>query len=350
MNRKRASILVDASNSGGGSNILAQYLNDKLVEFGHSCFFVVPKQFTKELNRSYQINSFGPFDPRRQAAIEKLATQYKPDSILSFGNIPLRKRFPNCRHLTFFHNAYLLPGLAPKAIPLRVRLRILAIQLSIKFLKVNTDTWIVQTNFVKGRLAKWLRLEDGKVVVAPFFRPPQFSIDAQNINHKLDLFYPSNFSYHKNHCNLIRAISWCQDHNQRFTLGLTLGEVADPSFQSALNSAISNGADIRLLGTISHDQVFSVMRESKAVVFPSVLETLGLGLVEAATLKKPVVASNTNWIDEIVSTDYKFDPSSPESIGRTIIRCLSEEEQKPAIRRIEDKIDVVCDLLSGYAC
>jgi glycosyltransferase involved in cell wall biosynthesis len=338
---------VDASNSGGGSNILAQYLNDKLVERGDRCFFVVPKQFARDLNSSYQINSFGPFDPRRQAAIEKLAKQYQPDSILSFGNIPLQKRFPNCQLFTFFHNAYLLPGLAPKATPFRVRLRILAIQMSIKFLQKNTDTWIVQTNFVKNRLEKWLGLESGRVVVAPFFRPPQFHDGGQVVEHKLDLFYPSNFSYHKNHCNLIRAISWCRNNNQQFSLGLTLGKVADSSFQSALSEAMSNGADIRLLGTISHDQVFSVMQESKAVVFPSVLETLGLGLVEAAMLKKPVVASKSNWIDEIVATDYKFDPNSPESIGRAIIRCLREDEQKPAIRKIEDQIDLVCDLLAG---
>ena len=53
-------------------------------------------------------------------------------------------------------------------------------------------------------------------------------------------------------------------------------------------------------GPLPHDQVLSMIKGGDALLFPSVLETFGLPLLEAASLGAPVIANNMAYVQEVL--------------------------------------------------
>ena len=54
------------------------------------------------------------------------------------------------------------------------------------------------------------------------------------------------------------------------------------------------------LGKISHDEVFEIYGRSKALLFPSLKESLGLPLIEANQLGLKVLVSNLPFANDIL--------------------------------------------------
>lgn len=53
-------------------------------------------------------------------------------------------------------------------------------------------------------------------------------------------------------------------------------------------------------GSLPHDQILSMLKSAEALVFPSVIETFGLPLVEAASLGVPVIANDMEYVREVL--------------------------------------------------
>ena len=53
-------------------------------------------------------------------------------------------------------------------------------------------------------------------------------------------------------------------------------------------------------GPLPHDQVLSMLKSAEALVFPSVIETFGLPLLEAASLGVPVIANDMEYVREVL--------------------------------------------------
>lgn len=77
-------------------------------------------------------------------------------------------------------------------------------------------------------------------------------------------------------------------------------------------------------GSKSHEDVISLMKESKALVFPTLYEGFGLPLLEAMANKVPVLASNGSSLPEVGSdTVVYFNPKSVEDMGSKILDLLN---------------------------
>ena len=72
------------------------------------------------------------------------------------------------------------------------------------------------------------------------------------------------------------------------------------------------------LGKISHDEVFEIYGRSKALLFPSLKESLGLPLIEANQLGLKVLVSNLPFANDILVNPITFDPKSSDSIATVI--------------------------------
>lgn len=105
-----------------------------------------------------------------------------------------------------------------------------------------------------------------------------------------ELLYPSSLLPHKNHPLLFdrHLESFCLSWNIKILL--TLDSV--PSAHSFEH--------ICCIGRLSHSRTLRVLTESSGLLYLSSFESLGLPLIEAATLELPVICPRLNYTKELL--------------------------------------------------
>ena len=96
---------------------------------------------------------------------------------------------------------------------------------------------------------------------------------------------------------------------------------------------------------MSFKQVIELYGMSKAIVYPSHNESLGLGIVEALVAGCDVIGANLPYIHSICHPSVVFDPYNPESIADAIEEYEKEENHK-SVLTIYNHIDELIELLS----
>lgn len=341
-------ILVDASNIAGGGKVLLDYLLSELESRRIPYNAITPDD--KDKNNYIKLFSFkkNPFSRHRKDSIKRRLQLTEAKTLLCFGNLPPPCRFANTRHLTYFQNALLIPHNRVTGLSLYDRLRLSLLRFSIKNLSSNTDKWIVQTEYTKRQLCEWLSLRCDNVEVLPFFNHSGFDYDLLPSVKKTDFFYSSALMAHKNHINLLRAVMWVCDHGLNPSIRLTIDERGSKTLNRLVTAARKKGAVVDCVGSVSHQHSLKYCSASRAIIFPSLVETVGLGLLEAADLQKVVLASDLPWISEIITTELLFDPNSVTSMGHTMLKYLTSQPSRWRIaeRVMENKIDCFVGYLS----
>ncbi|RXT58117.1 glycosyltransferase [Lacticaseibacillus chiayiensis] len=135
-------------------------------------------------------------------------------------------------------------------------------------------------------------------------------------------FYPSTAMIYKNHLRLINAYqSLPKSFRKQVPLLLT---ITKEEFEKTYGVTCDD-EDINFLGRIGRTQVIEYMQHS-VLVFPSLIETLGMPLLEAMVLGRPMVVSNIPPVKEVVkgypSVDF-FDPNTADSIREALLKAPS---------------------------
>ena len=100
------------------------------------------------------------------------------------------------------------------------------------------------------------------------------------------------------------------------------------------------------LGKISHDEVFEIYGRSKALLFPSLKESLGLPLIEANQLGLKVLVSNLPFANDILVNPITFDPKSSDSIATVIMNFLQGTyDEVVQSLKLSNKIKELLDFL-----
>ena len=103
------------------------------------------------------------------------------------------------------------------------------------------------------------------------------------------------------------------------------------------------------LGVINHVESIQTMVKSKFVVFPSLSETLGLGLVEAVNSNCHVIAAKTAFLKDIIKPSVVFDSENINELTNIVIE-LVEKSRKIKLKQpkviIPNKIDQLIKLLN----
>jgi glycosyltransferase involved in cell wall biosynthesis len=307
-------ILIDALyvNNGGGKRLLNLFVKE-LSKNNNNVFYL----FDSRVN-----GDFNFLDKNKVAYVNAslfkrhifyLKNKNKFTCVFSFGNIPptISLKIPV---YTYFHNyTFLMNGIYGFS---------LLKSLIIRLLNRNTSYWVVQSNLVKEKLAESWSIDKDKVLVLPFFE------DIINIyKNKTNVKYDSsaiNFVYisdghnYKNHKNLIIAFVKYSKSYPNSTLTLTIGHNYVDLINN-INNARKKGAMIYNKGLISYSDVVTQLINSDVVVYPSTVESFGLGLIEAAQLGLPICAANLPYVFEVVIPNCTFDPLSTDSIYQSLI-------------------------------
>lgn len=242
----------------------------------------------------------------------------------------------------YFHNSILLN---PIKLELSLKDRIVY-YIKKQYIKLKNNKaylWITQTNLMKKNLVKFYNINSKSIKIFPIFNESKSNVLKKNQN---TFLYIANNSKHKNHKRLLYAfIEYSTNHKFPIELNLTLSK------SEFINSPYSNKKYPKNLtiinhGILSHKCIIDLLKQKKHLIYPSIIESFGLPLIEAVNNNCIVLASKLDYVDEIITPSIHFDPFSVKSISDSIKTAINNKECNKAILKIENKIASFVEYIS----
>lgn len=327
------SLFIHATNvhQGGGRSLLAAIIN-ALPGSIHSILSLDSRMpLTKIMAPEVHIKRIRPSIVQRLVAERWLAQQVVlGDLVLCFGNLP--PLFKLRGHVVVFvQNRYLIDDVNLQGFAFKTKLRLQVERLWLTCRMSNVDEFIVQTPSMKRLLDVRTR---GKipVKVLPFVensagyvrkvKPLEMTKEIL-----FDFLYVASGEPHKNHRQLVEA--WCLLAKEGLFPSLKL--TFDPKHFSMLSTWITEKIqqyqlNIENSGNLPFEQAKLLYSQTRALIYPSTFESFGLPLIEARQAGLSVLASELDYVRDVLDPEQSFDPESAVSIARAVKRFLDAEE------------------------
>ena len=340
-------ILIDTLyiNKGGGK-ILLEYLIDYVVEkkISDNFFFLFDDRLksdnVKNLNLQ-QIKYLKSGEKNRFFFYKKYVNKFS--SFICFANIPPPICTKDKSVIVYFHNVLLL-DLYNSNLNLRNKFFLRLKYTYINFLNYDKYTWAVQTQKVSNLLNSTLGVDKSKILICPifdvdFFKNCNLGIVENNRNY----LYVADGSPQKNHINLLQAWSLFikNNRNNNSTLHLTLEE---NYFMELINKIhAKNNDQVRVInhGWCSVNQIRDLYMKCNYLVYPSLAESFGLPLIEAAASGCKIIASDLPYVFEVVDPSLVFNPDNVESILKSLDESIDYINIPSTVLKVENKIDLL---------
>lgn len=324
-------LVIQAMNvhQGGGLALLLPLL--RALPAGQPAVVLVDARapLPQDLPASLEVRRVAPSLRSRWAAERWLQTAVGgKDLLLCFGNLP--PLFRNRGQVAVFvQNRYLIDPVSLAALPRRTRLRLAVERLWLTHRASHAQTFIVQTPTMRRLCEAALPASRQRTQVWPYAECPATLARAAALAKRLDttFLYPASGDAHKNHRRLVQAWSLLARDGLRPPLRLTYDARGHPDLDAFVQAECrAHGLAITNLGVMPHAQMMAAYREADALVYPSLMESFGLPLIEAASYGLPVVAAELDYVRDILDPVQSFDPLSPTSIARAVKRFLGHAE------------------------
>lgn len=252
-------------------------------------------------------------------------------SVLCFGNIPPFIKLEVSVH-TYMHNVSLLKIPTDYSFK-RKALSYLKRCVLLHYSK-NTTDWIVQTSNTASLVREVFSSANQNVLEYPFFYIPK-ELTEKSERERTDYVFVGDYTNAKGHEYLVEA--WTMLHRMGIDLTLHL-TVSDPVFCRWIEACQAEGVKIVNHGFIPFKEVIGLYQKSKATVYPSLNESLGLGIIEAMAAGCDVIGCNLPYMHSVCKPSATFAASNPQQIVDAVIRYEEGNcEQTHAI--IDDKIE-----------
>jgi glycosyltransferase involved in cell wall biosynthesis len=183
---------------------------------------------------------------------------------------------------------------------------------------------ICVSNYLRALALTHFKIEPDRVntiyhgVQEAFYR--QFNPQAKNRPRKRIRSYilsVSSIAQQKNYPRLVRAFSkFIKKTHANIELWI-VGGVADSRELQRIRTAMSltgTANQVRLIGSIPHDRLPEIYWGARFFVFPSLVESFGMPLIEAMASGIPIAASQSTALPEICGDAAIF--FDPEDIGQ----------------------------------
>jgi glycosyltransferase involved in cell wall biosynthesis len=275
-----------------------------------------------------QIKRVVPSVRQRFAAERWLRDQATADDIvLCFGNLPPLYRL-KAHTSVFLQNRYLVEHEALKGFPLKTKLRL---EVERKWLKRRgwyADRIIVQTPTMKAAFRSSGVAPGVPLMIIPFvqnangYRRALVSKTAR-LEGEQRFLYVASGEPHKNHRRLVEAWRLLADEGLFPSLLLTIdSRMSDELCEWIETRKGQHGLRIENLGVLSHAQIREQYAQVSALLYPSLFESFGLPLIEARQANLPVIASELDYVRDLLDPEQSFNPQSARSIARAVKRFM----------------------------
>lgn len=334
-------ILIDSVYvNTGGSLILLKYLVSTLEKMEIDVFYLFDIRVQEVFNfidkknckfiKNSNFERFKFYKDMRFSNLKK---------VLCFGNAPpvIRLDIPV---YVYFHNQTLIK--THQDMNFKNYILTLCKQGFVHFYKKNVDIWFVQNNYMRENLAlKYFNGFDNHIINMPFYPEILYPDNIKRIPNTF--LYVSTTYPHKNHNRLIEAFCASYDDISKGELILTV-PFSDKELCSLIDEKKSIGYPITNLGFIDRDKLIIKYKECEYLIFPSLAETFGLGLVEAIDGGCKVIAADLPYTYEVCEPSFTFDPLSTTDIQKSITFAI-ENQLAHSTKHIQNDINKLISYL-----
>ncbi|MDP2455205.1 MULTISPECIES: glycosyltransferase [unclassified Kaistella] len=153
----------------------------------------------------------------------------------------------------------------------------------------------------------------------------------------------SNGGTHKNHNNLIDAFCVYYDKKKKGILHITISDEY-PELLSIIKNKIDKGYPIVNHGFIPRNELFEIYNSNHYLIFPSLTESFGLGIVEALENGCKVIGADLPYTHAVCKPSITFDPLDVSDMERAFIESQSEhvkDTEQLVFNRIDDLINLL---------
>lgn len=308
-------LILNAYNvpSGGGAKLLKGLLRAKSFD-----------KFKTNLFLDYRFPFSGNATIVKNTILSRLRAEwiiYKKgktaDRLLCFGNLP--PIFPSrAKTFLFVQNKYLITDHPIHEFSALARIRIRLERLWISLFSRHVDFYVVQTEHMKCALCEHLKVNGSKIHVLPFDTETLVKSDKKNeIKKNTDFLYVASGEPHKNHKKLLEAWEKLAHIKSGLKLTLTIDQGKFPSIQG-----------VNYVGKLDAEGLEHLYRKHDFLLFPSLLESFGLPIIEAVHRGMNVAASDLDFVHELIVPSATFNPYSEDDIVNAIIK-LTEGHFEP---------------------
>lgn len=261
--------------------------------------------------------------------------------ILCFGNIPAPVEL-DIPVYTYFHNINLLTLAEARSLPVKIKSWMK--REVFRYYKNYTDKWLVQTSNTAGELVNHLNEKTEKVILMPFYELPEVVEQIATQPHGDDYVFVALHVPGKSHEELLEA--WQLLHTKGIDRILHLTVQRESPFCEKIKEAQKEGVKVVNHGVIPFEEVFDLYKQSKAIIYPSHNESLGLGIVEALKAGCDVLGSDLPFLHSICNPSGVFNPYSAESIADAVMKYEIGRARKSELL-IRNQINELIELISN---
>lgn len=253
--------------------------------------------------------------------------------VLCFGNLPPLFKIKG-RVTVFLQNRYLANRMPLDGFPPKVKWRLMIERQWLRRCRTHADSFIVQTKSMQEAVAGVV----GETVQVAAFFPKGSSVPRKRLKESAQRTTAYEFLYvatgepHKNHRNLLDAWKLLASEGLYPFLCLTVSESDYPDLARLIaRDKSEHKLHVDNVQARSWAEMQRLYECSQALVYPSIMESFGLPLVEARQAGLSIVAAELDYVRDLIDPEETFDPESPLSIARAIKRFLQEPERPSTV-------------------
>ncbi len=291
-----AMILIDALNiRNGGGLVLLNYLIKELENTELNYLVLVNDENTHSYQNKLHFN--GNYLTSRNKFLKECINNYQPTTLFCFGNFAPNFNVKNCKVIVYVHNSLMAITKKDQNILLKLNIRNIIKICYFRIVQKNAQLFLFQKMQVLNDFAKFYRIDRTKMKTIPFFDSEQLKLIDTSNKIEDQFIYPSNYSSHKNHELLISIWEELAQANCYPKLILTIK--APKKLELKIKFLTKKGLRIENYGEIPHEKMLALIAESAYCIYPSKVESFGLGLIESSYLNCEIIVLN-NIKSEII--------------------------------------------------
>ena len=212
-----------------------------------------------------------------------------------------------------------------------------------RHLRKNTDAFLARS---KETFETTRRVTGWNTVYFPFMTAsvdlPRSLDPPRPTREAATFFYPADAPPHKNHKTLFAAWQILTQKRVQAALVVTLSHEEasriEPRYQEF---------GIKAAGFVSDERMTELFKTSDALIFPSLLESSPLPVIEARRFNLAIVASERNFVREQVDPEESFDPHSSQSIADAVLRFMGRSATQVVRPDAAGLLELVRSLAEG---
>jgi len=335
-------ILIDSIyiNTGGGK-VLLELLMNTIAKIGkENVMFLLDKRLETESVKHYlpeQMVVLTSTEAARKSFY--LTLPEKITKIFCFANVPPPITIKSIPIIVYYHSPILSKIHSTGLDLLKKKINSLIKRTYIKYRNKANYHWLVQTPSMKKLVQIRLGVSADKIDIVPFFDEDRINfVNMQLPENRHKFLYISDGTPHKNMFGLLKAWQLIQEKNSQLELHLNVA----PNFveiNHKINELKASGVAVINHGRCTIEQIIDLYRNCNYLIFPSLSESFGLPMLEAANAGCEVISSDLPYVYDVIKPLSTFNPYKPASIAEAVLAITEQPERRGTVAIIKNELN-----------